>query len=46
MLLVFDEAGETTLREDRQDRVQGPRCPLPDNYCPAPLVLERAGRAD
>jgi hypothetical protein len=46
MLVSFDEAGEIILREDREPGVLGPRCPSPDLYCPAPLVLERVGRAD
>jgi hypothetical protein len=32
---------EITLREDREPGVQGPRCPDPVGYCPAPLVLRR-----
>lgn len=42
MLIEFAAEGEIFLREDRGPTVQGPRCPDPPNYCPAPLVLERA----
>jgi hypothetical protein len=42
MLIEFGAADEIFLREDRRPTVQGPRCPDPPNYCPAPLVLERA----
>ncbi|HJT64099.1 MAG TPA: hypothetical protein VJ839_04945 [Candidatus Limnocylindria bacterium] len=42
MLIEFGVADEIFLREDREDGVVGPRCPDPANYCPAPLVLERA----
>ena len=42
MLVEFDDAGETVLREDRQPGVLGPRCPEPAGFCPAPLVLQPA----
>ena len=42
MLIAFDDAGEITLREDREPMVRGPRCPDPVSYCPAPLVLRPA----
>jgi hypothetical protein len=42
MDIEFGAADEIFLREDRRPTVQGPRCPDPPNYCPAPLVLERA----
>jgi hypothetical protein len=31
--------GQTTLREDREPGVQGPRCPDPAGFCPPPLLL-------
>jgi hypothetical protein len=40
MLIDVDDAGDITLREDRQPGVTGPRCPDPAGYCPAPLVLQ------
>jgi hypothetical protein len=43
LLIEFDSAGEITLREDRTPGIQGPRCPDPVGYCPAPLVLRRSG---
>lgn len=39
LLIEFDASGEITLREDRIPGVEGPRCPLSFNLCPAPLVL-------
>ncbi|HET9497768.1 MAG TPA: hypothetical protein VFP83_05525 [Candidatus Limnocylindria bacterium] len=42
MLIDFDAAGATILRESREGGVHGPRCPDPQSYCPPPLVLERA----
>jgi hypothetical protein len=39
ILIVFDDAGGITLREDRERGVLGPRCPDPSNYCLAPLLL-------
>jgi hypothetical protein len=42
MLIDVDDAGDITLREDRQPGVTGPRCPDPGGYCPAPLVLQPA----
>jgi hypothetical protein len=41
MLVEFDDGGGLVLREDRVAGVIGPRCPILE-YCPAPLVLERA----
>jgi hypothetical protein len=48
LLIDIDEGGEATpgdpeitLREDREPGVQGPRCPDPVAFCPAPLVLRR-----
>ena len=37
--IEFDPAGEIILREDRTPGAQGPRCPDPALYCPAPLLL-------
>jgi hypothetical protein len=42
MLIEIDDAGEITLREDREPGVTGPRCPDPSGFCPAPLVLRPA----
>lgn len=42
MFIEFGDSGAVLLREDREGGVQGPRCPFPPNYCPPPLVLERA----
>ncbi|MEK6191447.1 MAG: hypothetical protein AABM41_03870 [Chloroflexota bacterium] len=39
LLIEFDQAGKVTLREDRIAGVQGPRCPDPVFFCPAPLLL-------
>ena len=39
LLIEFDQASEITLREDRIPGVEGPRCPDPFLYCPAPLLL-------
>jgi hypothetical protein len=39
VLVEFDDAGEISLREDRQPGVQGPRCHDPSLYCVAPLLL-------
>jgi hypothetical protein len=41
LLIETDDAGAITLREDRDPGVQGPRCPDPQGYCLAPLVLRR-----
>jgi hypothetical protein len=38
--IVFDDAGNITLHENRDPGVTGPRCPDPAGYCPAPLVLQ------
>jgi hypothetical protein len=38
-LIVFDEEGQITLREDREPSVVGPRCLDPAIYCIAPVVL-------
>jgi len=35
----IDAEGRITLREDRLPGIQGPRCPDPVGYCPAPLLL-------
>jgi len=35
----IDSDGGITLREDRVPGLQGPRCPDPVGYCPAPLLL-------
>jgi hypothetical protein len=35
----IDADGRITLREDRVPGIQGPRCPDPVGYCPAPLLL-------
>jgi len=45
LLIEFDSTGEVTLREERTPGVQGPRCPDPVGYCPAPLLLRRDGGA-
>jgi hypothetical protein len=42
MLIEFGEAGQIFLREDREPDVPGPRCPVPQAFCPDPLVLEQA----
>jgi hypothetical protein len=39
LLIEFDADGQVILREDRIPGVQGPRCPDPVGYCPAPLHL-------
>jgi len=39
MLIDFGEAGQISLREDREPGVTGLHCPDPTGYCPAPLVL-------
>jgi hypothetical protein len=41
MLIEFQEGGDIVIREDREPGAIGPHCPVQD-YCPAPLVLERA----
>ncbi|MGH2489730.1 MAG: hypothetical protein ACRDFR_08970 [Candidatus Limnocylindria bacterium] len=41
MFVEFDDAGGILLREDRQPGASGPRCPDPQGFCPAPLVLQR-----
>jgi hypothetical protein len=41
MRIEFMEGGEIILREDRIPGAIGPHCPVQD-YCPPPLVLERA----
>jgi len=38
LLIEFDE-GQTTLREDREPGVEGPRCPETTGFCPPPLLL-------
>jgi hypothetical protein len=38
----IDADGGITLREDRLPGLQGPRCPDPVGYCPAPLLLRPA----
>ncbi len=43
LIIEFDDAGQISLREDREHGVQGPRCPSPPFYCPRPLVLRRSG---
>jgi len=42
--IEFDPAGEIILRENRTPGAQGPRCPDPVGYCPAPLLLRRSSR--
>jgi hypothetical protein len=42
MFIDIDDAGEITLREDREPGVTGPRCPDPSGFCTAPLVLRPA----
>lgn len=44
MLIEFGDAGEVVLREDREAGVSGSRCPDPQSFCPAPIVLQRADR--
>jgi len=39
LLIEFGPASEVVLREDRTPGVQGPRCPDPISFCPAPLLL-------
>jgi hypothetical protein len=39
MHIEFGEAGQITLREDREPGVTGLHCPDPSGYCPDPLVL-------
>ena len=45
LLIEFDSTGEVTLREERAPGIQGPRCPDPVGYCPAPLLLRRESGA-
>jgi hypothetical protein len=45
LLIEFDQASEITLREDRIPGVEGPRCPDPVTYCPAPLLLRPSSGA-
>jgi len=39
IIIDFDDDGQVILREDRTPGVQGPRCPDPISFCPAPLLL-------
>jgi hypothetical protein len=43
IIIDFDDAGQISLREDREHGVEGPRCPSPANYCPRPVILRRSG---
>jgi hypothetical protein len=42
-IIEFDDAGQISLREDREHGIEGPRCPSPANYCPRPVILRRSG---
>lgn len=41
LLVTWDADGAIQLVEDREPGVQGPRCPNPVMWCPAPTVLRR-----
>lgn len=45
LIIEPDADGVITLREDREPGVEGPRCPEPVAFCPAPLLLRPADAA-
>lgn len=45
LIIEPDADGVITLREDRERGVQGPHCPQPQAFCPAPLLLRPADAA-
>lgn len=45
LIIEPDADGVITLREDREPGVEGPHCPQPLAFCPAPLLLRPAGAA-